>query len=73
MLQDFARRHSPRARPGTGPTSKLDATLRAEIALLNAEMTQLVKNQQAQFQRIAELQRELDEVKRLLKELGRNP
>jgi hypothetical protein len=72
MLQDFARRHTPRARPGTGPTSKLDVTLRAEMAQLNAEMTRLVKDQRAQFQRIAELQHELDEVKRLLKALQRN-
>lgn len=71
MLQTFVRRHLPRTRPGTGPTSRVDMTLKAEVAHLSAEMTRLVKEQQVQFRRIAELQQQIDEILRLLKSTQR--
>jgi len=65
----YVSRNLPRSRPGTGPTSTNDATLRAELAQMNAEVARLVKEQQVQLRRIADIQAELDEVKRLLRAL----
>lgn len=71
MMQPAVHRHLPRARPGTGPTSKADSTLRAELMHLSAEITRLVKDQQVQLRRIAEIQQELDEIKNVLRAINR--
>ena len=64
-------RYLPRSRPGTGPTSSRETTLRAELTHIQAEMEKLAKEQQVQFQRIAEIQMDLDEIKRLLKTIAK--
>jgi len=61
-------RYLPRSRPGTGPTSKRDVTLHAEVTHLSSKILDLEKEQRIQLTRISEIQRELDEIKRLLKE-----
>jgi hypothetical protein len=48
-------------------SSKREAALRAEVSELRAHMETMEKEQQIQFQRIAEMQRDLDEIKRRLK------
>jgi hypothetical protein len=69
MLHPSTHRYLPRTTPGTGPTSKREAALRAEVTHLSAETTKVMKEQQVQLQRIAEIQQELDQIKRLLKKL----
>jgi hypothetical protein len=63
-------RYLPRSRPGTGPTSKTDALLRAEVTQLTTHVQRLEQDQQIQLKRIAEIQRDLDEVRRLLKTIA---
>ena len=69
MLSPPVHRHLPRNRPGTGPTSRSETALRAEVAHLTSEVARLAKEQQVQFQRIAEIQAQLDEIQRALKKL----
>jgi predicted RNase H-like nuclease (RuvC/YqgF family) len=45
------------------------AELKATVTELNSHITKLEREQQIQLQRIAQLQQELDEVKRILKTL----
>ena len=61
-------RYLPRSRPGTGPTTRRDMTLHAELTHLSAKILELEKEQRIQFKRIADIQQDLDEIKRLLKE-----
>jgi len=69
MLHPAQHRYLPRHIPGTGPTSKEYASLRAELTLLSNEVTQLLREQQVQFKRISELQQDVDQIKRMLKTL----
>jgi hypothetical protein len=69
MLLPPVHRHLPRSRPGTGPTSRSDIALRAEVTHLTAEVTRLIKEQDVQFRRIADIQRQLDEIQRTLTRL----
>jgi hypothetical protein len=69
MLLPSGQRHLPRSRPGTGPTSTADTAMRAELAHLHTEVTQLVKEQQVQLRRIAEIQQQLNEIQLVLKKL----
>ena len=59
-------RRLPRSIPGTGPTSKSERTLRADML---ARMTVLEREQRLQFERIAQIQQSLDEIKQSLKDL----
>lgn len=63
-------RHLPRSRPGTGPTSKRDAALLAEVTHLSSQLVKLEREQQTQLHRIAQIQQELDDVKRILKTIA---
>ena len=65
-----AARHFPRSGPGTGPTSRHEAALRAEITHLGTRLAEMEREQGVQFQRIAQIQQELDEIKRLLKTIA---
>ena len=69
MLFPAAQRYLPRSGPGTGPTSKRDAALRAEVTHLTAQLARLEKEQQVQFKRISDIQQELDAIKQLLKQI----
>jgi chromosome segregation ATPase len=73
MLYPTLHRYLPRHAPGTGPTSKQYAAVRAELTLLSAEVARLVKELQVQFKRIAELQQDVDQIKRVLKKLPTEP
>jgi hypothetical protein len=61
-------RRLPRSIPGTGPTSKSERTLAAELL---ARITAIEHEQRIQFERIAQIQQSLDELKQLLKALKR--
>lgn len=69
MLFPAVHRYLPRSGPNTGPTTKRENALRAEVNHLSIEITRLTKEQQVQLRRIAEIQQELDQIKRLLKKL----
>ena len=51
------------------PLPKRDATLRAELTHLSTQILKLEKEQEVHFKRMAQLQQEIDEIKRLLKKL----
>jgi predicted secreted Zn-dependent protease len=70
MLFPSPQRYLPRSGPGSGPASRREAKLQAEIAYLTAEVVRLHREQQIQLTRIAQIQQELDEAKRLLRELS---
>jgi len=70
MLFPAVHRYLPRSEPSTGPTSKRESALRAEVSHLSVEITKLTKEQQVQFKRIAEIQQELEQIKRVLKKLA---
>jgi hypothetical protein len=70
MLFPEVHRYLPRSGPSNGPTSKRENALRAEVNHLSIEITRLTKEQQVQLMRIAEIQQELDQIKRLLKKLS---
>lgn len=57
-------RNLPRAIPGTGATSKADRTFRAEML---SRIAALEREQRVQFERIAQIQQQLDEITQLLK------
>jgi len=57
-----ATRRLPRSIPGTGPTSHRD-TFRSEM---QARLAALEREQRLQFERIAQMQHQLDEIKRML-------
>lgn len=56
--------HLPRS-----PLPKTPAKMRAELNLLSSQMVKLEREQQVQLARIAQIQQELDEIKRLLKKV----
>ena len=57
-------RSLPRSVPGTGPTSKTERTFRAEML---SRIAALEREQHLQFERFAQIQQQLDEIKLLLK------
>jgi hypothetical protein len=60
-------RHLPRS-----PLSRRDKALRAELTHLGAAIVKIEREQEIQFRRIAQIQQDLDEVKRLLKKIASN-
>ena len=60
------KRYHPRSTPGTGPTSKVVTALRAELTHLNTRLLAIEREQRVQFERIVQIQQQLDEIKRLL-------
>ena len=54
--------HLPRS-----PLAKTPAKMRAELSLLSSQLVKLEREQQVQLARIAQIQQELDDIKRLLK------
>jgi hypothetical protein len=65
MLQPSNHRHFPRS-----PLDRRrDSALRAEITHLSTELLKLERNQEVQITRMAQIQQEVDEIKRLLKRL----
>jgi hypothetical protein len=60
-----AHRYLPRSRPGTGPTSRREGALLAEVARLTARLMEVEQEQLVQFRRISDIQQGLDEMKRL--------
>lgn len=52
------------------PLPKTPAGMRAELTHLAAELLKLEREQQVQLQRIAQIQQELDDIKRLLKRIA---
>jgi hypothetical protein len=66
-----ALRYLPRARPGTGPTSKREVALQAEMRTLATRLLELEREQAIQFTRIAHIQRQLDEMQKLLEKIAR--
>jgi uncharacterized sporulation protein YeaH/YhbH (DUF444 family) len=70
MLFPAVQRYLPRSGPSTGPTSRRDRALQAEVTHLTVQLARLEKEQQIQFRRIADIQQEIDEIKRLLKKIA---
>jgi hypothetical protein len=66
MLFPAASRFLPRSIPGSGPTSRRN--LSAEINSLHSEVNKLTKEHAITARRVAELQRQLDGLERLLRE-----
>jgi hypothetical protein len=65
-------RHAPKR--NVLPTHPLrDETARREIARLSAQLDELRRDVQVQFTRIAQMQADLDEIKRLLRGLKPPP
>ena len=62
MLFGPVQRSLPRS-----PLPKRDPALRAELAHLATQVLKLEKEQEVQLKRIAQIQQELEEIKRLLK------
>jgi hypothetical protein len=66
MFQPPIHRHLPRS-----PLDRRrDNGLHAEVTRLSTDLLRLEKNQQIQLARIAQIQQELDEIKRVLKKLA---
>jgi hypothetical protein len=65
MLYAPLHRHFPKS-----PIARRDKAIRAELTHLNTELLKIEKEQDIQLRRIAQLQQDLDEVKRLLKKLS---
>jgi hypothetical protein len=63
-----ATRNFPRSVPGTGPTSRADASRHAELL---ARIAALEREQRLQFERIAQIQQQLDDIHRTLKKLSK--
>lgn len=64
-----ALRYLPRARPGTGPTSKREVALQAEMRHIATRLVELEREQAVQFTRIAHIQQQLDEIRKLLEKI----
>jgi hypothetical protein len=52
------------------PLRKRDQAIRAELTHASTRLVKLEREQELQFQRIAQIQQELDEIKRLLRKIG---
>jgi hypothetical protein len=59
-------RHLPKS-----PLPKGEHALRAELTLVATRLLKLEREQETQFRRIAQIQLELDEIKRLLEKISR--
>jgi hypothetical protein len=51
------------------PLSRRDVALRAELTHVSSQLVKIERDQEIQFRRIADIQRELDELTRMLKRL----
>lgn len=60
-------RHLPRS--GDHASSKLTPTIRAELVQLNTRLLALEREQRVQFERIAQIQQQLDELAGLVRKL----
>lgn len=58
-------RHLPKS-----PLAKRDNAVRAELTALSTSVVKLEREQEVQLRRIAQIQHELDDIKRLLKKLA---
>jgi len=65
MMYQPLQRHLPKS-----PLPKRDVSLRAEFTYLSTQLLRLEREQQPQFERIAQIQQELDETKQLLKRIA---
>jgi predicted nucleic acid-binding Zn-ribbon protein len=65
MLFAPLHRHLPKT-----PLSRRDQSLRAELTHLSTVVVKLEREQETQLRRIAEIQQELDEIKRLIRKIG---
>jgi len=65
MLFPGVQRHLPKS-----PLRKRDHALRAELAHVSTRLLKLEREQEIQLKRIAQIQHELDEIKRLLDKLA---
>ena len=68
MLSRVSARYSPRSSEMNAQARRF-AALRAEVADLAASVQKVQKDQDTQLHRIAQIQQELDELKRLIKKL----
>jgi|tagenome__1003787_1003787.scaffolds.fasta_scaffold20668143_2 hypothetical protein len=53
------------------PLSRRDNSLRAELTHLSTVVVRLEREQETQLRRIAQIQQELDEIKRLIAKIAR--
>jgi hypothetical protein len=60
-------RHLPKS-----PLSKRDHAVRAELTHVSTRLLTLEREQDVQFKRIAQIQQELEHIKRLLEKLARD-
>ena len=58
-------------RSGDKAASKLGPSVRAELVQLNTRLLAIEREQRIQFERIAQLQHQLDELTRLIKKIVR--
>jgi hypothetical protein len=66
MLASTGHRYFPRS-PQDSAALRREAAFRAQVSELREAMDRLEKEQAIQFQRFAQIQQELDEIRRLLK------
>ena len=64
------KRYWPRSGPATGPTSKREIALRAEVTHLSARLLEIEREQRVQFERIVQIQQQLDRLTALLKKIA---
>jgi hypothetical protein len=64
------KRYWPRSGAATGPTSKRESALRAEMTHLSARMLAIEREQRVQFERMAQIQQQLDAIAALLKKIA---
>ena len=60
-------RHFPKS-----PLSRREHAVRAELTHVSTRLLKLEQEQDVQFRRIAQIQQELDEIKRLLKQIAKD-
>ena len=70
MVSTAQLRYFPRTSQDTANTRRT-AAMRAELSDLTTQFHKLEREQRVQFERIAQIQVELDEIKRLLKSMQR--
>jgi uncharacterized sporulation protein YeaH/YhbH (DUF444 family) len=68
MLASTGHRYFPRS-PQESAALRREAAFRAQVSELREAMERLEKEQAIQFQRFAQVQQELDEIRRLLKKV----
>lgn len=60
-------RHLPKS-----PLQRRDQAMRAELTHVATRLLKLEREQEVQFKRIAQIQQELDDIKRLLKKIAKD-